>query len=139
MDNNDALNQQPPLGQELPVESIEVTNNVILNPDGTTLLVGSTREVAIVLPDGGHRFEKTTVQIQTLDGRIVNLERGETACVCANCHLGPFSNHFMSPCSSCGRTVCRECTLIEATGPLCRACHAALKRQAFWDRILSIF
>jgi hypothetical protein len=138
MDDNDVLDQQLPLAQELPVESVEVTNNVILNPDGTTTLVGSTREVAVVLPDGGHRFEKTHVLTGTINGRVVDHAKGEIACNCPNCLRGPYSADFMVTCSSCGRTVCRTCTVIEATGSLCATCHRAFKRQAFWNKLFNI-
>ena len=90
---------------ELPVESMEVTNKVILYPDGTTTLIGSTREVAIVLLDGGHRFEKTHILTATVNGRVVDHSKGEIACNCPNCHRGPYSTDFMSMCASCGHTV----------------------------------
>ena len=83
MADNNLLPQVPPVDLpandpvELPVESMELTNHVILNPDGTTTLVGSTREVAIVLPDGGHRFEKTHVLTGTINGRVVDHTKGE--------------------------------------------------------------
>lgn len=120
----------PAFGSDTPVETVEVVNTVILNPDGTTTLVGSTREIAVVLPDGGHRYERTTARVTTLDGHVLDAEHGDTAHHCPQCGIGPYSRHVMSTCASCQRYVCRACTAIDHAAILCTTCHAAIKKQA---------
>lgn len=132
------MDDNQPTTDQAPIESVETTRKVIMTPTGIPILTGGTRETATVYPDGGHRVEKTEIRVATLDGHVVDHDRGDTAHQCPCCTTGPYSRHAMTTCTVCQRFVCRACTVPEPGGMLCIACHKEAKKQAFRRFFLSI-
>lgn len=122
-----------------PVSSHNTHWRVIVDHNGQRVLIGGSEETSTLGDDGAVRHEWTDMQFMTLDGHVVDYQRGDTAHVCPVCGVGPFSRQAMTTCQACRRFVCVACATTAPAAVLCAVCHKAARRQALKNFFLSIF